>query len=79
MVTIHREAGFSFIVFSNDHEPAHVHVRGDGTAKINLVGRNGRPELVHVVGMTKADTRHALRLVTERQEEFLSRWKAMHG
>jgi hypothetical protein len=30
----------------DDHEPAHVHVFGDGQAKINLLGNDGKPELV---------------------------------
>lgn len=38
MVTVHREAGFRFIIFVDDHEPAHVHVIGDGKAKIDLGG-----------------------------------------
>ncbi|PWG01323.1 DUF4160 domain-containing protein [Sphingosinicella humi] len=47
MVTVHREAGLRFIIFVDDHEPAHVHVIGDGTAKINLTGPSGEPELVY--------------------------------
>ena len=30
MVTIHREHGLRFAILTNDHEPAHVHVYGDG-------------------------------------------------
>jgi hypothetical protein len=41
------------IIFSNDHEPTHVHVLGDGEAKINLVGLGDRPELVWAVGMSE--------------------------
>ncbi len=29
------------IIFSDDHEPAHVHVFGDGQAKVNLIEREG--------------------------------------
>jgi hypothetical protein len=36
MVTVLSAQGLSFVVFVNDHEPAHVHVFGDGQAKINL-------------------------------------------
>lgn len=39
MATIHRERGFIFHVFPNDHQPAHVHVvKGDGELKIDISG-----------------------------------------
>ncbi|WP_244475818.1 DUF4160 domain-containing protein [Methylobacterium sp. Leaf93] len=36
MVTVLRSGGLRVIIFVDDHEPAHVHVFGDGHAKINL-------------------------------------------
>jgi hypothetical protein len=42
MVTVHRAYGFRFVIFSNDHSPAHVHVFGQGgEAKIVLAGPGG--------------------------------------
>jgi len=42
MVTVHRAYGFRFVIFSNDHSPAHVHVCGQGgEAKIVLAGPGG--------------------------------------
>jgi hypothetical protein len=41
MVTIFRESGLQIVIFLDDHEPAHVHVFGDGQVKFNLVGRDG--------------------------------------
>ena len=38
MIVVHRAGGFRFVIYTSDHEPAHVHVIGDGHAKINLVG-----------------------------------------
>ena len=32
MVTIYRAHGLRVIIFTDDHEPAHVHVFGDGQA-----------------------------------------------
>jgi hypothetical protein len=43
MITVHRAAGFSVVIFTNDHEPAHVHVFKDGEAKINLAGPGDAP------------------------------------
>ena len=37
MVTVHRAYGYRFVIFTNDHSPAHVHVVGaGGEAKIAL-------------------------------------------
>jgi hypothetical protein len=79
MVTIYRERGLRVIIFVDDHEPAHVHVFGDGHAKINLSGRDGQPELVWAEGMKRSDVRHAMRIVTEQAALFLNRWREMHG
>ena len=79
MVTVHREAGFRFIIFVDDHEPAHVHVVGDGKAKINLVGPDGKPELIYNDGLKAGDLRKAMLIVAEQQEAMLERWDEYHG
>jgi hypothetical protein len=43
LITVIRSGGFRIVIFVDDHEPAHVHVYGDGEAKINLVGPDGAP------------------------------------
>ncbi|MGI4745746.1 MAG: DUF4160 domain-containing protein [Janthinobacterium lividum] len=35
MVVVHRASGFRFVIYTFDHEPAHVHVTGAGRAKSN--------------------------------------------
>lgn len=79
MVTVHREGGFRVIIFTQDHNPAHVHVIGDGHAKINLIGPDGAPELVWTDGMTKAEARKAVRIVVEQQAALIARWRTIHG
>ena len=79
MVTIFRAYGFKVVIFVDDHEPAHVHVFGDGQAKINLVGSDGRPELIWAEGMKRSDVRGATAIVIEQQEAFLARWREIHG
>jgi hypothetical protein len=79
MVTICRADGLRVIIFTDDHEPAHVHVFSDGHAKIDLVGPDGEPELVWAVGMKRNEVRRALALVTEHRDEFLERWRTIHG
>ena len=79
MVTIYRGYGFQVVIFVDDHEPAHVHLFGDGHAKINLAGRDGEPELVWAAGMKRNDVRRAMRIVSEQRTLFLARWEEIHG
>lgn len=79
MVTIHRAQGLRFIIFVDDHEPAHVHVFGDGHIKINLISPDGRPRVVTIEGMKRSDVRKALQVVIEQQLVMLSRWEDIHG
>ena len=67
------------MIFTDDHVPAHVHVFGDGEAKIDLVGKDGFVELVWAVRMTRADIRRSLRMVTENRGALLARWREIHG
>ena len=79
MVTIFRAHGLRVVIYLDDHEPAHVHVFGDGHAKINLIGPGDGTELVWVEGMKRAEVRQAVRLVAERCDDFLARWRDIHG
>ena len=79
MVTIYRAHGLRVIIFTDDHEPAHVHVFGDGQAKINLVGPDGVPDLVWAEGMKVNDLRRAMQMVRDQQEQFLAKWREFHG
>ncbi len=79
MVTVFRAQGLRVIIFVDDHQPGHVHVFGDGHAKINLQGADGAPELVCVEGMTRVEVRRAMRIVVEQQAVLLARWEEIHG
>lgn len=79
MVTVLRAYGLSVVIFVNDHEPAHVHVFGNGEAKVNLLGRDGTPELVWADGMTRTEVRRAVRIVVERHAYLRARWEEIHG
>ncbi|QMW21863.1 DUF4160 domain-containing protein [Sandaracinobacteroides saxicola] len=79
MVTIHRQGGLSFVIYLDDHAPAHVHVVGDGHAKVDLAGPMGGPVLVRAHGFGAGDLRRAMAIISERQDEFLRRWRAIHG
>ena len=79
MVVVHRAHGFRFVIYTADHEPAHIHITGRGQAKINLTGADGKHELIHVVGIKQPDMRRLMAVVAERREEFLMAWKRIHG
>lgn len=80
MVTVLRQGGFRIAIYLEDHEPAHVHVYGDGEVKINLLSQSGgRPKVVDHMKMRVGDVRKALRIVTEQQEMLLMKWNEYHG
>jgi hypothetical protein len=79
MVTVYRGQGLRAVIFVDDHEPAHVHVFGDGQARIDLLGKDGKPELVWVDGMKRSEVRRAMQIVIEQQDGLLARWKEIHG
>lgn len=78
MVTVHRFDGLRFVIFSNDHDPAHVHVIGPGReAKIQLVGE--APVLIWQVGFSRPDLRRIIEEVRRERFRLLKRWKDIHG
>jgi len=79
MVVVHRAFGFRFVIYTLDHAPAHVHITGPGQAKINLTGRDGKPEVVYNVGIKRTDMRRLLAEAEERRIEFLKEWERIHG
>jgi hypothetical protein len=79
MVVIHRAHGYRFVIYTQDHDPAHVHVIGDGQAKIDLLGADGLPELVSSIGIKQSDMRRLLTEATERRHAFLLAWERLHG
>ena len=79
MVTVLRAQGLRVVIYVNDHDPAHVHVFGDGEAKINLLGTAGSPLLIWADGMSRGELRRAMRIVTEEQTALLAQWEKIHG
>lgn len=78
MITLLRAQGLRVIIFTDDHEPAHVHVFGDGHAKVDLIGDDGLPRLVWCRGMKQAEVKKALKIVTEHRTMLLAQWKEIH-
>jgi hypothetical protein len=78
MIVVLRAHGLRVFIFVDDHEPPHVHVRGDGQAKVVIVGRDGRPEIIWSTGMNHAEKRRALRAIEDAQAELLAQWRRIH-
>lgn len=75
MVTVLREAGFRFVIYTDDHEPAHVHVYGDSEARIDI-------QIVRPIsnrGMRKRDLSVALAIVGLNRDMLLAKWREIHG
>jgi hypothetical protein len=76
MPTVLRQDGFEFVIYTNDHEPMHVHAyKGDGEAKIEL----SPVAIVGVWEMKKSDARKAKRNVAENQDYLIQKWREIHG
>jgi hypothetical protein len=72
MPTIFTENGYRFFVYSNDHDPIHVHVRkGGGEAVFNV---EGDVELRESVGMKTKDLTQAEEIACRRQQEIINYW-----
>lgn len=79
MVTVYRAYGFRFVIYLDDHEPAHVHIFGDGELKVTIVGPDSLPEIVYAVAMKAGDRRKAMDVMQDRQDWFLSEWNRLQG
>ncbi|MQA92137.1 MAG: DUF4160 domain-containing protein [Gemmatimonas sp.] len=80
MPTIHREEGFRFVIYVDDHEPAHVHVLYAGAmARIMIGDTNHRPVVTDPGSMRARDVRKAVRIVEVHQKRFLGAWREIHG
>ena len=80
MPTIHRESGFKFVIYVDDHEPAHVHVWYSGEiARILLGSATRRPTVDDPGEMKTGDLRRGVRIVEANQKPFLDAWRRIYG
>ena len=79
MVTVLRAVGLRAVIFTNDHEPAHVHVFGGGEAEDQPPWRRWSSQLVWGYSGMTDEVRRALRIVAENQALLLARWENIHG
>jgi len=75
MPTVLREDGFEVMIYTDDHEPPHVHVFYGGVMVIiNLRDFSARK----AKNMKISDVRRARKIVANHQEFLLGKWKEFH-
>jgi hypothetical protein len=79
LVVVHRAHGYRFVIYTQDHAPAHIHLIGAGNAKIDLIGPDGSIELVYAIGIKRPELRRLLEEVAARRDDFLQDWERIHG
>jgi hypothetical protein len=79
MVVVHRARGFRFVIYTQDHAPAHIHITGAGQAKVNLIGDQDAPALVYSIGISRPELRRLMAEVFEHRDRFLAEWERIHG
>jgi hypothetical protein len=74
--TVLRENGFDVMIFTHDHEPAHVHVfYGDELIIFDLLDLSSR---IHPK-MKTSNARRAKQLVATHRNFLMNKWKEIHG
>ncbi|WP_246318740.1 DUF4160 domain-containing protein [Peteryoungia desertarenae] len=64
-----------FVIYTADHEPPHVHVYGDGEARIDIL----RLTVITQGGMSDRDVRRAVDEIEAQQEMLIDIWRRYHG
>ena len=80
MPTVLRVDVLRFVIWPNDHAPAHVHVfSAEAEAKIELGEEGGYPRLVDNRRMKRVDLAKALKAVFEHRTMLMQKWSEIHG
>ena len=80
MPSVIRQDGFVFMIYTDDHEPMHTHVKKAGKEIIiNLGNENTKPYVRENKGMSLNDRRRALQIAAEQQDRLIEEWREIHG
>lgn len=78
-----RKDGFRFVIRSNDHTPAHIHVFRERAEVVIFLGSLGeqkeKPSVRENRRMQTRDIMRALKICYENQKEYLEKWESIHG
>jgi len=76
MPTVHRAFGLRFVIFTNDHDPPHVHVFGPrAEAWIGLEPL----QLVWSAGFKASELRRIIVEAAREQGRLMEAWNRIHG
>ncbi len=76
MPTVLREGRWAGSIYTRDHPPPHVHVRGSSgevTVTLSPVG------VQRIRGLADHEALEAVRLVVDHREHLLACWRRIHG
>lgn len=76
MPTILIEGGYRFIIFVDDHSPAHTHVRYQGN-KVVIEFEN-EIRVRNISGMNRRTLARAIRIVERERDFFVAEWRKIH-
>ncbi len=80
MPTIIRKDGFQVVIWTNDHEPMHVHVfKAEGELVVNLGDSESPVSVRDNYEMSGKNERKALNIVSENQTFLRSKWVEIYG
>ena len=80
MPTVLRKDGFNFVIYPDDHEPMHTHVKKAGKeVVINLGDEETKPYERDNKGMNLKNRRRALQIAAERQDYLIEKWREIQG
>lgn len=69
---------FRVMIYTNDHEPAHVHVIAPGKLMIFNLG-DGSVALRSRIGVTGTEEKRARAFLVEHLAALWSEWRSLHG
>jgi len=80
MPTVMQFDGFRIVVYSDDHQPAHVHAMGSGSeAVFRLHCPEGPPRLRENFGFSRQALRRIVVALTASLPGLCAAWRAIHG
>ncbi len=80
MPAVLRQEGFAIEIYTDDHEPAHVHIWKAGVeVVINLGEATAAPAIRGINGMKKNEVRKAYSIVEKNLAYLRESWRQYHG
>jgi hypothetical protein len=77
MVRIKYEKGLEFVIYANDHEPIHVHVKSGSDEGIFRL-KNGEVTFHEDRGLSNREVRDATEILEDNMDEFISEWNRLN-